>query len=294
MIPVSVMNEHSDAFYHWYVFRERRFIGSENNYLLHIDHHDDMELGAYSSDLSAMPKTAVQALEFTKECLGIADFIFPAIFAGLFSTVHIVKKLFPCSLSSEEMFVRLCGTNRLVCGKYVPFFHSDKRKTNDERYRFYEYKTEGLNQSDILKDTENIVLDIDLDYFCWDDSLKSVPEKRIEITKEAYCDFCENRVHPFRILPRKLISAEEEAGKYYLVYRENYAPEPQVSEETIVRRIDRLVNRLGISGVRPAAIDICRSSYSGYLPAYAAEFTEKKFCERLSELYEIEYIHKDI
>lgn len=294
MIPVSIMNEHNDAFFHWYFFRERGYIDKENNYLLHIDHHDDMELGAYNRDLTDMPDTPEQAFEFAEDALGIADFIFPAVCAGLFSTVHIVKSLTECSLSSEEMFVKLCDTNRLAAGKYVPFFHSDKQKENDSRYRFYKYKTEGLGKSGILKEVKNMVLDIDLDYFCWDNSLKSVPEKRIEITEKAYYDFCMNREHPFRILPRKLLFVKEENGKYYLVYRENYSPGAQVSEETIAMRIERLAERLIISGAMPSAIDICRSSYSGYLPAYAAEYTEKKFCECLSRVYDIEYINVEI
>lgn len=52
----------------------------------------------------------------------------------------------------------------------------------------------------------------------WDDTLSTVLPKRIEITGEAYREFCENPYHPFRILPRALIRAEAENGRYYLRY----------------------------------------------------------------------------
>ena len=291
MIPISLMDEHNDAFYHWNVFCERGYILKENNYLLHIDHHSDSEFGAYDWDLRHMPKTAAEALRFTDQCLGIADFIIPAIYQGLFSTFHTVKNVLPCTITEEEHFVKLSGENVLFSGKYIPFVHA-ARKT-DSNYRFFLNRSNGLKGPDDLKGADSLVIDVDLDYFCWDDSLKSVPVKRIEITEQAFQEFCTDRNHPFQILPKKLLSVSCEDGRFFLEYREKYPQTPSASDKRILERIDRLLHWLAGTKVTPRAIDVCRSSYSGYLPSDKAEFVEKNFLKRLEEIYELSYIAID-
>jgi len=292
MTPVFLMDEHNDAFYSWNLFCECGYIPKENNYLLHIDHHDDKESGAYDADLTHMPRTAAEALSFTDRCLGIADFIVPAIFQGLFSTLHTLKNVVPQSITDEQQCIKLISTNRLICLKYIPFIHAEAKKNGDKNYKFFLYRTGGMKSAGELNNADSLVLDIDLDYFCWDDSLKSVPEKRIEITRQAYEEYCSDRNHPFRLFPRKLVFAKEDNGRYFLVYRENYRREPSVSNERIIKRIDCLLEWLDKTKVFPKAIDICRSSYSGYLPSDKAEFVEKNFLKRLGELYSLEFINE--
>lgn len=53
---------------------------------------------------------------------------------------------------------------------------------------------------------------MDLDYFCWDDSLLSVPEKRVEITKEAYEGCLADRYHPLRLLPARTVKPQVVGG----------------------------------------------------------------------------------
>ncbi|HBA48148.1 MAG TPA: hypothetical protein DCZ91_10200 [Lachnospiraceae bacterium] len=59
--------------------------------------------------------------------------------------------------------------------------------------------------------------------------------------------------------------------------------------EKIRARIDNVVSWLRENQIRPAAIDVCRSVRSGYLPKEAADFVEQTFLSRLGELYELEY-----
>ena len=61
---------------------EAGYIPAKGNYLLHVDHHDDLEAGAYVWDMTNMPKTAAEAFDFKEHCLGIADFITPRTLAG--------------------------------------------------------------------------------------------------------------------------------------------------------------------------------------------------------------------
>ena len=111
MIPVTVMDEHNDAYYHWICYIEHKFIPPAGNYLLHIDHHDDFEFGGYDWDLNKMPDTPKDALDFVDRALGIADFIAPTLWQGIFSTVHIMKNLVPRPLEAAEEFVRLLGSS---------------------------------------------------------------------------------------------------------------------------------------------------------------------------------------
>jgi hypothetical protein len=106
-------------------------------------------------------------------------------------------------------------------------------------------------------------MDVDLDYFCWDNTMSTGEPKRIEITEEAYRSFVEDRDHPLRILATRIVDAAEDQGKYWLYISQVIPEEPLPDDETILRRMDRLFWYLRRTGVRPAAIDICRSVRSG-------------------------------
>ncbi|MBQ7704565.1 MAG: UPF0489 family protein [Selenomonadaceae bacterium] len=288
-VPVIIVDEHHEAFWAWHFFIENNFIAQDSNYLLHVDHHDDFESGGYACNFDNLPQNFAQAKEFTYEFLGIADFIAPALYQKIFSTVHILKNLKPNPLQEENLFFRCADNHVLNWGQYIPFLHAAEKKNPDSKYKFFTKIEGGLNETDKFP-AENLVLDIDLDYFCWDDSLKSVPEKRVEITAEAYADIVKNKNNPFRILPRKLLTFKEEGGRYFLVYEENLSRKPLPTEEKILQRIDRLINYFLKVKLKPAAVDICRSSYSGYLPAERAAFVEKNFLAKLGAVMDLKFL----
>lgn len=288
-VPTIIVDEHHEAFWAWHLFIEKNFLAKDSNYLLHIDHHDDMECGGYDCDFENLPINCATAKEFTYNTLGIADFIYPAIYQKIFSNVHILKNLKPQPLKQEKLFVRCIENQELVSGKYIPFLHAGEKNKSDSKYRFFTRIDGGLNDTDSIP-SENLVLDLDLDYFCWDDSLRSVPEKKLEITAEAYTDLIQNKNNPFRILPKKLLNFYEDGGKYFMVYRENLNRNILPSEEKIISRIDKLMNYFTKIKLKPAAIDICRSSYSGYLPTERADFVEKTFLDKLSEIFDLKNI----
>ena len=130
-----------------------------------------------------------------------------------------------------------------------------------------------------------------MDYFCWDDSLVSVPEKRVEITKEAYEGCLADRYHPLRLLPARTVKPQVVGGgRYYLAFLEGLPRDPLPSDRLILKRIERLISYLGDQGVLPKAIDVCRSFISGYLPAEKAAFVEESFMKRLGELYPLQMV----
>ena len=281
-MPFLTMEEHHQAFYYWGLAVEKGWIPPRGNVLFHVDHHDDLTCGGYFHDFSKPFLTLEERRAFTYSDLGIADFIVPALYEGLFSQMFNMKGLVKQPFSTEERLIRLRGNHVLEPGKYIPFLHADKRRDGADGYGFYTYHEGALSDTGML---ENVVLDIDLDYFCWDNSLSTTASKRIEITKEAHEEFNENPYHPFRILPRALIRAEAENGRYYLRYTEPPTEEAPAEEKQIRTRIDHFFNWLGSQPWEPSLVTLCRSVHSGYLPRDRAELVEELVCEGLKRLW---------
>ncbi len=247
-----------------------------------MDHHDDLECGGYFHDYTKPFISLDERKAFTYSCLGIADFIVPAFYEGVFDTFYNMKGLVTSPFQKQEKYVKLVGKNTLITGEYIPFLHAGYKKNGSDVYRFYTSMTGSLGETPFL---EQVVLDIDLDYFCWDDSLSTAAPKRLEITKEAYEECQKDPYHPFRILPRRLLRTEEYEGRYYIRYEEPADVEKRADEERIRKRIRRFIDWLGSLSWEPSLITICRSVHSGYLPGDCAELVEQEVCRGLEELW---------
>ena len=285
MIPVYLIEEHNEAFYYWGFAVQQGYMNKKGNTLFHIDHHDDLESGGYFRDFREPFQSLEERKKFTYEELGIADFIVPALYEGTFSKLYNMKSLVQRPFQKKERFVRRVGDNALTLGDYIPFIHASYRKEGNEKYSFFTYYEGALAETEQL---ENVVLDIDLDYFCWDDSLQTVPPKRIEITKEAYEAYEKNPYHSFRILPRRLLRTEKVDGKYYLRYEEPAIYEKKPDETRIRKRIANFTEWLGMMEWQPKLITICRSARSGYLPAEYVQLVENLL------MTDLEYIYKNL
>lgn len=286
MIPVYCMEEHSEAFYYWGMAMEKGYMDGRRNILFHVDHHDDLEYGGYRHDFTRPLENLEERRQFTYQCLGIADFIVPALYEGIFSHLYNMKRLSYVDFTSKEKLVRRIGNNALFMEDYYPFLHGAYRREGRDGYRFFTYHEGSLSDTGKL---ENTVLDIDLDYFCWDDSLTTAPPKRIEITKEAYEDYQKDVYHPLRIIPRRLVLAEEAEGRFYLRYQEPFVQEKAANEAKIRRRIEKFMEWLKAMPWQPRLITLCRSAHSGYLPSDRAVLVEKLVREGLENIYELNY-----
>ncbi len=286
-IPVFNIEEHHEAFYIWHLAKDRAYIRPSGNILLHVDHHDDMEFNGYTQrfldSLSGM--TVQESKVFTYHELGIANFIIPALYEGIFEKFYLHKGLTCQEFRKENKFIQRRNSMELIHGRYIPFIHSPF-KENPE-YTFYTYYEGALSE---MEDKQDIVLDIDLDYFWWDDSLTSVGEKKIEITKEAYEEYMENEYHPFRILPVLMVRAVEQNGRYYLDYKEYREPDRVPGKELVKKRIQHFIKWLSQQKIYPSVIDICHSRKSGYLPREADPFVEEYLLEGLNEIYSLEFV----
>lgn len=285
MIKTYIFKEHNEAYFYWNLAVKEGIIENNNNTLIHIDHHDDLEFGGYFFDVSNKSMSIEEIKNITYNYLGIADFLVPAIFLGLFSSVYNMKALIKKEFVKEERLVRLIDENQLTMNKYIPFIHSDFKKSNDKNYHFFNYYEGSLSK---LENNENIILDIDIDYFCWDDSLSSVPLKKIEITEEAYKEYNQDMHHPFKILPRRLLKIREIEGKYYIVYEEPPTQTQIHTLEKIDRRINNFFDWLKEFNIKPKLINICTSEVSGYTPSDFMEYIKSTVISNLSVIYELD------
>ncbi|MDX9871709.1 MAG: UPF0489 family protein [Clostridia bacterium] len=293
-IPLFTIEEHHEAFYIWSNCYHQGLIKPFGNTLLHVDAHDDMCVMGFRSSLDELGEDLDQIHNFVYSELGIADFIIPAVYQGLFNTIawlscnpaSLSKKrhMFVASAQPEGKFLKTAEVNYLT----RPYLEKEKKKWG--KHQFFTFQEIGLSYD--FRTSQPLVLDIDLDYFASDNSLSSV-EKKIEITQAAYEEFSNNKYHFFRIMPTASYTVAEENGRFYLHYLEMQEERRQqeVPAETIVKRIHSFGEFLTRNRLKPELIDLCRSRYSGYTPKDQWQFIEKELLKVLQGIYDLKIIN---
>ena len=282
MIPLYIIEEHHEAFYIWNYATMAGLLPPFGSTLLHVDHHPDFECGAYGADLGVLFGTLEEMCMFTYSSLGIADFICPAFYQGIFNEVVIVQNFSPAFSKPVQKAITLNASGLLEIKELTPFSREMLLKPEAD-YRLFTYIQGGLGE---FASSQSVVLDIDLDYFCWDDSLSSVVDKKLEITEQAYIDITENPYHPFRLFPKAWLRPKMIEDRYYLCYLGLPNPEPQPEKERVQKRIDLFINWLGQNKIKPCLISLCRSRHSGYTPCAIWAEIEQNLLQRLSEVYD--------
>ncbi|MCL1918669.1 MAG: UPF0489 family protein [Peptococcaceae bacterium] len=282
MIPLYVIEEHHELFYIWNKATGRGFLPPFGNTLLHVDHHHDFMCGDYGADFHALFSSLEHIRTFTYEALGIADFICPAIYQGIFNEVVMLQNYRPFLSKPENKIMYLDAENQLIVQDVTPFSHIVLSKPEADQ-RLFTYRQGGLG--DFIT-PQTTVLDIDLDYFCWDNSLSSITNKRLEITEQAYRDMTGNPYHPFRLFPKAMVRPVEEEGQFYLSYVGLPKPCPLPAKEQVHKRINLFVRWLKKNKSEFRLISICRSRYSGYTPRSLWVEIENGLLKHLAEIFD--------
>ena len=293
-IPLFIVEEHHEAFFIWNYGYFNGLIRSFGNTLLHVDSHDDMVIARLNSSVDELEDDLPKIYNYTYQEFGIASFIIPAIYKGIINNYTFLckydassgKKIdkYVASYQSQGTFFKTAEVNSLLR------LQLESNENQWGKYQFYTYQEIGLASK--FSTSQPLILDIDLDYFSCDNSLSSA-ETKIEITKEAYEDFKNNKYHPFKIMPAAALTVTNEANRYFLHYKEwqEVTGLKKVSLDIIDTRITRFINFLRENHLQPNMIDICRSRYSGYTPVEQWQYIETKLIAGLEQLYEVEIIH---
>lgn len=289
--PLFIFEEHHEAFFVWNYSVMNKIIQASNNVLLHVDEHSDMGVPKFNKSMKFLNN--LKALhDFTYTELAITTFIIPAVFQGIFNQVYWLyqsnneskkaKKSIVYSPNSEGKILKLLKADQIDQLGLLSLYNS----------KFRDFMFEPITTECQFSDRQPIVLDIDLDYFSCNPSSYYYNQGKLEVTEEEYKSFHENKYHFLRLSFGSNINIKEENGKYYLFLS---STEPlvitgklNVSEEEIIKRIDRFMTFLNKNNFEIQMIDICRSRISGFTPDDQWEFIEEKLIEKLSNMYELE------
>ena len=287
-IPAFIIEEHHEAFIVWNYAIQKGLLPIRDNCLLHIDEHADMGTPRFNESIHNLNGIMDKIIDFSYKELNIASFIIPACYCGIFNCVYWVRQIHgKTKYRPEKMIVRSYNQagKKLISRKekYV------NKEVNSDM-SFYDYYLHTLEQ---LPSNKKVVLDIDLDFFSCTGNPNELNEIYIEISKDEYRSFLNNKYHRLNFCHIGKIETLEEDCKYYYVinnYNEIYPNDLKVQEETIIKRITYFTEILKKKKIAPIIIDICRSRHSGYTPSDQWEFIEKNLFKQLKEIYPLEII----
>lgn len=288
-IPLFIMEEHHEAFYLWNYAVLNELIPATKNILLHVDEHSDFALPTLSNSLNSLNGNLDKLYQFTYTELGIADFIIPAIYQGIFNELYwlkqthnveqkeVKKQIFSLKAEGKVLFV----TEEI---KKAGLFNPDRKPV----------KNKLITIADTLKNEEkSVVLDIDIDYFSCDNKAGGIME--IEVTKEVYESYRNNPYDCIRIKLGGSAKIEEKNGKFYFSLQqpiiESFLEKDRslkVSQSEIMQRIDKFCEFLTINKIEPKLINIVRSRISGYTPDDQWQFIESNLIKKLQAIYPLE------
>lgn len=279
MIPLFVIEEHHEAFIAWNYAIYRGFISPQDNTLLHVDEHSDMNTPRFNQSIL----TTTDLTRFTYSELNIASFIIPACYLGIFNKIYWIRQTHTQSrYSSRKMYVRSYNQNGkfLISGKAASC-----KDVVDEDKKLFDYYLRSIYQ---MPTSSKVVLDIDLDFFSCTGNPNLLDEIYVEITESEFESFISNKYNRLNYCNIGRIESIKKDGKFYYVinnYNEVYPESCKVSVQEIGKRIDEFIAILRQKKINPAIICICRSRHSGYTPDEQWAFIESTLTSKLNELY---------
>jgi hypothetical protein len=287
-IPLVTVEEHHESFYVWNYAVQRGWLMASGNTLLHADSHADLSLPRLRRPLDSIGDLADLA-EFTYQELNIGNFIWPAVYQGLFNRVLWLRYRHK-RIEGGWRSVLIGAKNH---HKTEFFTASSLTSTPYEAVtdvRRIEYAP--VTTQECIKTDQPVVIDIDLDYFCCNEHPR-LPVLEVETTKAEYEKFTNDPYHFLRIAGGKVaVSARDE--RYFFVYDDfPYRDDPEplynpIHRSEIQERIVDFIDYLRSYSILPPLILICRSVYSGYTPREHSSFVEESLTEKLGELYRLQ------
>lgn len=296
--PVYVLDEHNEAFYSWQLARIDGYLTGPVD-LFHIDAHDDMGRPARFGRSIYFHGPSLEAeleyyMEFSRAELNIANFIFPAILAGLIRNVYFIYPKWRKFKPARRKWSICSAFGEGVVLKYG--IHSDAANNPMVTKAFPDLKTFSYFKEEAPKLPQNreVILDIDLDYFACRDSTYNHMAYELEITGEQFQNkdiFLSEKTMPFSGFE---FSFSENEGRYFARIERKKGIElfHLPTEAEIEHEIDTLVEVLKGKRIKPSVVTICRSCNSGFCPAEYSRFIERHLIEKIQPLLKKQNCYK--
>jgi len=286
-----LVEEHHECFFAWNYAVRRGWLQPAGNTLLHVDEHSDLSLPRLRRPIHSIGDDADLA-RFTYDELDIGNFIWPAVYQGIFNRVLWLRHKHRSSESWKRM--ALCAKNEERTEFITGSSLAGTKHADAADMRWMEYSP--ITTESTLRTDQPVVLDIDLDYFC-SNQHPDYSGQEVEITRAAFEQFENDRYHFLRVAPGSDVRAEQRAGRYYLMFNQ-FAGKPALTVDEPVRanielRMTAFFDYLKHHAVRPVLVCICRSSRSGYTPKEHLGFIEERLMDALRTHYTTENVFID-
>lgn len=290
-LPIFCFNEHHEAFYFWHKARLEGYLAGATD-LVHIDAHDDMAPPLQFSE-SIYPKEQSDSAtlefyrRFTFSQLTISNFILPAILSGVVRNVYFVypgwRKFKPARKFTTIGSAFGEGTVIKHGVKISRAAHPLLHKAIPDLTPYYYMSGEARH----LPRNRQVILDIDLDYFCCRDSITNHLSYDLEVTRFQFNNkalFLAEKTLPFSGLNFEFFEREDR-------YFARIAPKktrdishlPAMAD--IERELQRLISILIAKKIKPVIVTISRSCDSGYCPRGMAEQIEPLLMAQLKRFH---------
>ena len=291
MVKTVVVEEHHEAFIVWHWAKNQGLIPSRDNYLLHIDEHADMFPPRLRQSLKELSDDFAEVVAFTYRELTVASFIIPAVYQGLINQIYWAKQKHKGVKKKERAeLVHSCNSEGKFMARepYNNVFQGLMSTAKDGKLlKSY------LGAEEDMPEQQEVLLDIDLDYFSAIEFPHEYQSRRIEITREEYERFIGDKYHFMRLTGPRCEAREIEGQFYYEINAtdEIYPSRLKIDEDLIAARVQELIDSLKAKDIRPQLISVCRSKLSGYTPADQCEFIEELLMNGLSHIYDMDICH---
>jgi hypothetical protein len=278
MVSLYLVEEHHEAYLAWNHAIATGVLPARCDGLLHVDEHSDLGVPLVRTPVRAAARTLAGCAALTYRDLGIASFIVPAIYQGLFRRVVWLRQRFaaPPRPATLHVYALPDGVRLALTGDLARAgaFNLDRRQfVHDPRT---EADPRPLGEVDVL--------DIDLDYFSCDPNAGL--GVTIEVAAREYAEFLADPYHPLRCRCGPQAQASSDGVRHWLHLPEPWvpaAPTLRVDEDELRRRVAAFAGWLTARAVRPRVITVCRSRRSGYTPGDQWALIEALLLDALRE-----------
>lgn len=285
-IPVYIIEEHFEAFIVWKKLIKEGIISPHGNILFHVDEHADLSAPSFNNSLNVLKDDMKSIIDFTFKEIGIASFIIPAIYLGIIDQYYWFKFYEDEEKTHKKRSVNFVTTYNNEGLKFITGPANDlMKKTKFDNIRLFKYFSNSISS---IPANKHVLLDIDLDVFSCIGAPMVINDFKIEITKDEYEKFKNNKYHKIHFSGLYKIDAVKNNKKYYYIvnyYKYIYPSDLKKNIKQITKRISSFVQQLKQKNIHPLIITICRSRYSGYTPNDQWEKIENLLLNELNSIY---------